>query len=620
MNLAATMSLDNRGFLGPLSAAQSGVNNSVAGMRSAFTGLQKTLALVGISFAAFKTGEGFVEGVKSVAAMGKELKGLSEVTHTGIKDIVVLRKAFDDVGIGADAVQQNLVMMKKSLGGVNEAGEPTKYVFSQIGLSIDALKKMGTTEQLTRIGGAIMGLGDQERRTAATTAIFGRAGADMFKLFSNPEAIKEAAEAVGMQGEIYARSAVRFAAIANALDSLSKKVKGFFLGFTDTLSPVLLPILEKLKSSMNFVGIGQKLGATFATIAQSFKTGDFGELFFLGLQAGLTKFLAALVGTVSGLSTTLSAVFGNEKLVGGMRDGLVAAAEAMGAVLLRVFQDAFVSLESNFAAWRASIPKSLGGTKETEKEKAAIERNEVGQQSAQAQVELDAAEKRSAALMLQNKAYKPGTKEFTPEYAAARRDEEEKTKRRNELSERYERLTYIASGTSTKSADDFRKDILANGGATLFGKNAGALEAGAKAHGDASIAQLRDSKLDGGALLKMAMQEFAKSIQSIKPAPEIQKQLDEVWNKINATITKDLGTPETAGSDGAGGAGIAVGKAPKLEGDRLAKIGMFIGAGGPENDYARRTADNTQKIAEGIRTIASRAVPSMSGFVPSWGA
>ena len=85
----------------------------------------------------------------------------------------------------------------------------------------------------------------------------------------------------------------------------------------------------------------------------------------------------------------------------------------------------------------------------------------------------------------------------------------------------------------------------------------------------------------------------------LKMPSEVQKKLGAVVATLFAQIKAPVGAAKEAGSGGASGtlAAQTEAKAPKIEGDRLAKIGLFIGNGGPALDYARRTAVAVEKIA-----------------------
>lgn len=251
------------------------------------------LALVGVGFGAFKGAEAFADQLKGVFEQGKELNTLHNITGQSIADVVALRKAFTEEGLTAESVSTNLGMLQKSLGGVNEEGVPTAGIFKQLGLNINELKGKSAVDQLDQVGAAIRGLGEQESKVAAARAVFGRSGVEMLALFANPAAIDEARESTAKYGAILQRDAGMFKQITNDLDALHNKVRGFFVGFADTISPVVLPILDKLKSSINLVGIGQSIGRSVATGIQTiyglFKNGDVGEAAGLALRVGFAN-------------------------------------------------------------------------------------------------------------------------------------------------------------------------------------------------------------------------------------------------------------------------------------------------------------------------------------------
>src|SRR5689334_7265376 len=120
--LAYTMSLDNRGFTAPLLHSQSLVSGSVGKIAAAFAGL-------GVTLGAFKGIESVFSGIAGVAAKGFDLKKLSAASGQSVHDLVILQKAFEETGVGAESVGQSIYMLQKALGGVNEQGQPTKQIF-----------------------------------------------------------------------------------------------------------------------------------------------------------------------------------------------------------------------------------------------------------------------------------------------------------------------------------------------------------------------------------------------------------------------------------------------------------------------------------------------------------
>ena len=285
MNLAASMSLENRGFLNPLRGAQS----ALGGLKSTLMSLTGPLAALGVGFGAFKSVEGIVDGFRNVFETGKELKAISTTTGQSIRDTVILRKAYSELGMEAGSLPGDLARLQASLGGVNEEGVPTKAVFEQIGLSIEGLKGKTAVQQITEIGKAISSLATQEDKMAAVRGIFGRGGAPMLNIFGNPEAIANAASLVGKQADIYQRSAIAFAEIQNKFEAVGNKVKGIFVGLAEYVQPALIPILDAIKG-IDTVGISQRAGKSISDALQllkaAFDTGRLIELLKLSVIVG----------------------------------------------------------------------------------------------------------------------------------------------------------------------------------------------------------------------------------------------------------------------------------------------------------------------------------------------
>lgn len=301
------MSLTTSGFVNPLKQAQSAVNGAVSGMRSSLSGMHSSLSMltaaagaIGISFAGFKSAEGFLGAIKEVAETGKTLKMLSGTTGQSIRDLVILRKTFDEVGIGAESVPQALTMMQKALGGVNEQGEPTKKVFEQLGLSIDKLKGQSAIDALSEIGESIASLADESSKAAATAAVFGRSGQDLRALFADPAVMKDAARDYAELGNVMQQNAVQFAHFAVTMEKLKGKMTGIFAGLTKNIAPQIDFLLTKLKDSFDSIKLGEKIGDLLTAGVEAAKADKLGEIIGLGIAAGLEKIGPRIKEVLSG--------------------------------------------------------------------------------------------------------------------------------------------------------------------------------------------------------------------------------------------------------------------------------------------------------------------------------
>jgi hypothetical protein len=277
------MSLDNRGFTAPLRQAEGLISGTVGKLGAALAG-------IGIGFGAFKGIEGFVGAIKDVAEGGLALQKLSGVTGQSVHDLVILQKAFRDVGGDAEGVQSALFMLQKSLGGVNAEGQPTKKIFEQLGLSIDALKGQSGIDQIEAVSLAINQLADQESKAAAASAIYSRFSAkEMLALAANPHAIREAAEAYSELATVQQKNSVAFAQLALSMEKLKGKLASTFVGITAQIAPQLNALLTSIRKSFDALDIGKKIGDMILTGFEAAKAGKLGELIGLGVAAGLEK-------------------------------------------------------------------------------------------------------------------------------------------------------------------------------------------------------------------------------------------------------------------------------------------------------------------------------------------
>lgn len=119
------------------------------------------------------------------------------------------------------------------------------------------------------------------------------------------------------------------------------------------------------------------------------------------------------------------------------------------------------------------------------------------------------------------------------------------------------------------------------------------------------------------------MKEGAADIKAaFKTGLDLTEKLKQVWGEGEQAAAASLEAAQNLadGLNATGDDATRRAAAARLDntGDRLERIGGFIGgAGGPERDYARRTADNTGKLVDGIRRLADR----LTGATPTavWG-
>jgi hypothetical protein len=127
-------------------------------------------------------------------------------------------------------------------------------------------------------------------------------------------------------------------------------------------------------------------------------------------------------------------------------------------------------------------------------------------------------------------------------------------------------------------------------------------------------AQLGASSGSSFAEAAKRMQEALASLKDV--APEIKRQIGAIIGKYQFMATPS--GPSGDKAPGGGGKLQDFGEAMRgkgVEADRLAKIGLYVGGSTPQQDHARRTADNTAKAADilkQVRDIDSQILAGMN--------
>lgn len=320
MLLSALMKLDASGFTSPLA----GVSNGIAGT------IGKLAALAGVTLSV----AGAVGSLRNAMNLGGELSELSTRTGISVKDLVVLRQAFEDTGVGADSGVQAITLMQKALSGVSESGEPTNKMFARLGLDMEALKKMAPTDQLKAIGGAISSIQDPAQQTAASMAIFGRSGASLKQFFADPGAIDAAAKALGSMPDVLQRNAALFDSIGDSIGQMKTKLQGFWAGVLEGIAPALKSITDSV-NGVDFAAWGVKIGEAIGTLIQVFQDGRIGEMLGLSLKIGIGTAINYISGTL-----------GNSSFWTGVGQLALAGFLGIGGALIKIFMTPLTYLQA----------------------------------------------------------------------------------------------------------------------------------------------------------------------------------------------------------------------------------------------------------------------------------
>ncbi len=268
-NLSYAIRLDSSGF-------QRGLRSATQSLSAFRIGLANALVSKGFSLLQNAVTR-FAAAFRSSLDLGSELTHLSAETGVTVSDLLVLRQAFQDCGVPASALSTSVAYMNRALSGVSETGQRTEGVFAALGLDLGALRKMSPADAFETIGRAIGSLGNAADRSAAAVAIFGRSGSALNRVFSNPNAIRQARDALGSMPAIMSLNASTAEAWQTSMGRFQTQIQGGVMGALSGLLPVLDEISDKV-ASIDFTEIGLNIGAYLQQLWQGGLTGLFDEL------------------------------------------------------------------------------------------------------------------------------------------------------------------------------------------------------------------------------------------------------------------------------------------------------------------------------------------------------
>ena len=230
---------------------------------------------------------GAFNAVKASLDLGGQLSDISAQTGIAVGDLVVLRQAFQNAGVGADGVGPAINRLQKALAGINEDGEPTNQHLAALGISMARLQSMSPGEQFEAVSAALASIPDPTQRAATAMGIFGRKGGEMMALFRDTSAMEVARQQVGGLASTMNANAGSFDAISDSFGAVQVKGQQLAAGLTAAIAPALTQIAESLNST-DLTGLGEALGA-IASAA-------------INLGAVLTQMIPQIMGVVTAMA------------------------------------------------------------------------------------------------------------------------------------------------------------------------------------------------------------------------------------------------------------------------------------------------------------------------------
>lgn len=291
----------------------SGLKRALAGaegMMKGLAGAAKRVALGGFAAGAVGVTTALV-GMNKALSLGGRLSDVAANTGLLAGEALILEQALREAGISGEKLQPTIQKMQKSIVEAGDGLQTPLRAFEALGLKLEELEAMKPGEQFAAVQEALAGVADPAERSARAMQIFGRSGGELGALFSNPDAMKNAAEAVGGQAEMLTKGAASFDRSADILGNVGAKIRGFFVGMVSYVNPVLLPVLEEM-NKLDFAKYGAAAGKAISMIVLAFKEDSLPGLLKDGLVIAAGGFInhmsRGLQAMMRGLWASLSQI------------------------------------------------------------------------------------------------------------------------------------------------------------------------------------------------------------------------------------------------------------------------------------------------------------------------
>jgi len=245
--------------------------------------------------AAFSVATKTIASFGDALNMGGRLNDLADRTGLAVDRVLLLERAFQNAGVGADSLGPILNKMQKALVDAEDGTSKAAYAFAGLGLSLSQLRGLSPEEQLRTIGKAIAAIPDPAQRAATAMEIFGKSGGALNQVFANfDDEIETAKLQLGSLPDIMKAGSSQFDRISDNLVVVGGKFIEFAAGLIDKVKPALDAITTAL-SMFDAAKVGQEIGEFFVgagngmklfqSAVDSFKTGNFTDGFKLAWEA-----------------------------------------------------------------------------------------------------------------------------------------------------------------------------------------------------------------------------------------------------------------------------------------------------------------------------------------------
>lgn len=300
--------LSDAGLVKGLASAQKRLETFGAGLAN----VGKKVAGVGLGITA-----PMIAAARSFASYGKHLSEVAARTGVAGSSLSELGYAAKETGSSLEDLESGLRTMQLRLLDARGGSETVRKSLAELGLTVDALKKMSPERQFEAIASALASIKDPAKQAKLGIEMFGKAGANLKPLFAGgAAAIKALRDEAKRTGAAISQEDIKSAEeLDGAFGRLTTSINAMYVRIGAALAPALIEIMDIIQPIV--MGIAKWLKENRELVATVAKMGAV-AIVAGGAMYGLGKALLAVSGGIglvavayAGLKTVVLAFSGS---------------------------------------------------------------------------------------------------------------------------------------------------------------------------------------------------------------------------------------------------------------------------------------------------------------------
>jgi len=307
------------------------VKKTSNGVKSSFGDMVKAGAALALGFGAIKAAVSAISGTmdtfKAALDLGGTMKDLSARTGETAGNLMLLNRAFDNSGVGADKVGTSINKLQKFMDDAAQGSEKNNTVLTRLGLTMADMAGKTPTEQMAMLSEKLNGVTENGERSALAMSVFGKAGGVLLPLLADFSGeMKTAQDQLGSMPGVLDRSSGAFDNISDNINVAKGKFLEFAAGLLEKIAPAL-ELATNLMTRFDAAGAGMKLGEIltgaskamggFTDALNAVKIGEFGLAFKIAFESiklqaadSINSIAANVMAAVQASGAFLLAAFG----------------------------------------------------------------------------------------------------------------------------------------------------------------------------------------------------------------------------------------------------------------------------------------------------------------------